>query len=588
MKAYNSITYILLTISSLFLLSCGSTKTETDLRFQPAVGNPYLDSYYLYLTDSTLKSIPQMRKNYQSAQSAEIADLIAQTYYQHGIADSAEKYIAQAYALDSNVVTYTRKYYSILEETNRNPEKLLTLAHRLIALDSTDAKNQYSLLMAYIRNNQYDSAIRYATAHRDYFRRYFEIDMLLTNLYLQTQQPDSALTTAQDLVAFNPTEADNHFFASTVAARCDDTLRYKQYFKSGVRYGCPDTRLTEAYVQYMLQSHQNEELIPTLDSIMTQCHYPTPWIIEMLGNLRFLFKKEVVESATGGHLFSRFEEQLDSSSDGQFLLLQYYRRFEDTAEILASLESNCKKFAPSYIWNVLKISEELKYKPAPTLQNWNEETKTLRENIANYPFDLFSAFVYFEYVGGVVDSVQRIDTIDHYIDVYKQLLRKSKRGAVYRFPLTFQQDTSLNQRQVLRNNISRLYGYKGDLTSKHESSFIAYKQALKYNKDNEVVLNNYAYNLALSDERKLATALRMSQRSIEIDPKNVNYLDTYGYILYRLKRYKEAKAVFVKLLTIDPNPGKVSLLHYSDVLEALGNKDAAEVYRMKAENNPNQ
>jgi hypothetical protein len=236
----------------------------------------------------------------------------------------------------------------------------------------------------------------------------------------------------------------------------------------------------------------------------------------------------------------------------------------------------------------LKISEELKYKPAPTLQNWNEETKTLRENIANYPFDLFSAFVYFEYVGGVVDSVQRIDTIDHYIDVYKQLLRKSKRGAVYRFPLTFQQDTTLNQRQVLRNNISRLYGYKGDLTSKHESSFISYKQALKYNKDNEVVLNNYAYNLALSDERKLSTALRMSQRSIEIDPKNVNYLDTYGYILYRLKRYKEAKAVFVKLLTIDPNPGKVSLLHYSDVLEALGNKDAAEVYRMKAENNPNQ
>ena len=121
MKAYKNITYILLTISSILLLSCGSTKRDSDLRFQPAVGNPYFDSYYLYLTDSTLKSIPQMRKNYQSAQSAEIADLIAQTYYQHGITDSAEQYIIHANTLDSNVVDYTRRYYSILEETNRNP-----------------------------------------------------------------------------------------------------------------------------------------------------------------------------------------------------------------------------------------------------------------------------------------------------------------------------------------------------------------------------------------------------------------------------------------------------------------------------------
>jgi len=583
MKPYTIITYILLIISSITWVGCGTTNRNTTLKFEPEVGNPYFDSYYLCLTDTTLKSIPLLRKHFVSSQSPEIADFIAQSYYQHGMTDSAEHYIARAYALDSNVVAYTRKYYSILEETNRKPEKILSLAHRLITLDSTDAKNQYSLLMAYIRNNMYDSAIYYGKKHRDYFRRYFEIDMLLTNLYLQTQQPDSALTTAQELVAFNPAESDNHFFASTVAARCDDTLRYKQYFKSGIRYGCPDIRLTEAYVQYMLQSHQNEELIPTLDSIMTRCHYPTPWVLEMLGNLRFLFKKEVVESATGGHLFSRFEELLDSSQDGQFLLLQYYRRFLDTSEILSSLESNCKKFAPSYIWNVMRVSEELRYKPAPTLENWNEETETLRKNINDYPFDLFSAFVYFEYVGNVVDTLQRIDTIDHYIDMYKHLLHKSKMGATYRFPLTFDQDTTLNQKQVLRNNISRLYGYKGDLSKKNKITFSAYKKALKYNKDNEVVLNNYAYNLALSDERKLATALRMSQRSLEIDPKNVNYLDTYGYILYRLKRYKEAKAVFVKLLTIDPNPGKVSLLHYSDILEALDNKDAAEVYRMKAE-----
>ena len=583
MKANKVISYILLTISSFTLFSCGSTKKESISHFQSQVGNPYFDSYYLYLTDSTLKSIPQLRKNFEVSHSPEIANLIAQTYYQHGEMDSAEHYIALACRLDLDGNTYLQKYYSILEERNSDPEKLLTLARRLIATDSSDAKNQYSILMAYIRNDMYDSAILYGNAHRETFRHYFEIDMLLADLYLQTKQNDKAIQASEELVTLKPTEADKYFFASTVAARCDDTLRYKQYFQKGVRYGCPEARLTDAYVQYMLQSHQNEELIPTLDSIMSQCRYPTPWVLEMLHNLRFLFKKEVVETAKGGHLFSRFEEHLDSSQEGQYLLLQYYRRFADTAEILASLKANCKKFAPSYMWNSMRVSEELRYKPTPTLKNWNTETQTVRENIINYPFDLFFTFVYLEYVGNVVDSVQRIDSVDHYIDVYKQLLQQSKMRAVYRFPININQDTTLNQKDVLRKNISRLYGYKGDLLKQKDLSFAAYQKALKYDKHNEVVLNNYAYNLALIDERQLSTALRMSQRSLEIEPKNVNYLDTYGYILYRLKRYKEAKAVFVKLLTIDPNPGKVTLLHYSDVLDAIGNKDAAEVYRMKAE-----
>ena len=584
MKQYTIITYLLIIISSISILSCGTSKRHSDLRFEKEVGDPYFDSYYLYLTDSTLKSIPKLRQNFANKNSAEIANLIAQTYYQHSKYDSAEHYISLASSLEPSNIAYTQKYYSLLEETNTQPEKALVLAHQLVANDSSNTQNQYSLLMSYIRNNMYDSAIVYARINREKFRRYFEIDMLLTNLYLETKQRDSALKTVDELITYNSSNAEHHFYASTVAARCDDTLRYKKYFRSGVRYGCPDARLLETYIQYMLQTQQKDELLPTLDSIITYCTYSTPFMLELLGNpLRFLFKKDVVESATGGHLFSRFEERLDSSQKGQYLLLQYYKRFADTAEILSSLETNCQKFAPSYIWNSMRTSEELQYKTPPSSANWDKETAHLRQNIFDYPFDLFFSFVYFEYVANVVDSVQRVDTVDHYIDIYKKMLRKSKLRAVYQFPITLEQDTTVKQKIALRKNLSILYGYKGDILKEKNKSFAAYKKALQYNKDNAVVLNNYAYNLALTDERQLASALRMSQRSIEIDSKNVNYLDTYGYILYRLKRYKEAKAVFVKLLTIEQNPGKVSLLHYSDVLEALGNKDAAEVYRMKAE-----
>ena len=49
---------------------------------------------------------------------------------------------------------------------------------------------------------------------------------------------------------------------------------------------------------------------------------------------------------------------------------------------------------------------------------------------------------------------------------------------------------------------------------------------------NSGVLNNLAYLLAQSDE-KLAEALDYARTAVEQDPDEANYLDTYGYLLYR-------------------------------------------------------
>lgn len=582
MKKYTYLVTLLIAATLFYFYSCGTTNKSAQTKFEKEVGNAYFDSYYLFMKDSTLRSIQQLKKNFEVSQSPEIAFLIARMYFQGNHIDSSEAYFARACQLDSTNTDYLNLYFEILQKTMQNPKKSLALAHRLINIDSTSAENQHKLIISYIFNNQYDSAILHCKKFRNSLLSYINVDQLLCNLYMQTQQPDSALALLPTLIENNPTSDDNYFFASTIAAHCEDTLRFKQFFQKGLRYGCPDPQHVEAFAQYMLESRQKEGLIASLDTIMNRCTYPTPWIISMLRDLHVLFNKKPIENSNASHLFARFEELLDSSNDGQYLLLQYYNLYNDTTKILNCVEKNSKQFAPNYIWDALKINYGFHYKTAPTLTNWNEETESLRENIYNYPFDLFPTFVYLEYTRNVVDSIQHLDSIDRYIDIYQQMLQKSKKGSVYRFPLTFDQDTTLKQNLVLRNNLSRLYGYKGDMSQNKTISFDAYNKALKYNKNNEIVLNNYAYNLALSEEKELGKALKMAERSVEIDPNNVNYLDTYGYILYRLKRYKEAKAVFVKLLSIDPNPGKVSLLHYCDILEALGNKDAAQIYRMKA------
>jgi len=103
--------------------------------------------------------------------------------------------------------------------------------------------------------------------------------------------------------------------------------------------------------------------------------------------------------------------------------------------------------------------------------------------------------------------------------------------------------------------------------------------ALTVNPDNALVLNNYAYYLALRKE-KLDKAERMIKKSLEISPNNPNFIDTYAWILYQQKRYNEAEKVLKQI--IDKKQSPVILEHYGDILFQLNRKDEALEYWKKA------
>ena len=67
----------------------------------------------------------------------------------------------------------------------------------------------------------------------------------------------------------------------------------------------------------------------------------------------------------------------------------------------------------------------------------------------------------------------------------------------------------------------------GDLTSTLE----AYEIATKILPDDMMLINNYAYFLSM-EGKDLKKAERLSQRTINEDPENAVYLDTYAWILH--------------------------------------------------------
>jgi len=121
---------------------------------------------------------------------------------------------------------------------------------------------------------------------------------------------------------------------------------------------------------------------------------------------------------------------------------------------------------------------------------------------------------------------------------------------------------------------------------RYEESDRTYERALKLDPVNILVLNNYAYNLS---ERgvNLEKALEMAKKVIEREPNSASYLDTYGWVLYKMKRYSEAKTYIEKAVSISGSSA-VLLEHLGDVyLELKDIKNAKIYWRKASELNPN-
>jgi tetratricopeptide (TPR) repeat protein len=103
---------------------------------------------------------------------------------------------------------------------------------------------------------------------------------------------------------------------------------------------------------------------------------------------------------------------------------------------------------------------------------------------------------------------------------------------------------------------------------------------------NSSVLNNLAYMLAQGDG-KLAEALEYAEQAVEISPDEANYLDTYGYVLYRSGKPDKAVEVLaaaIQQYEVDGQPSGDVYEHMGLAREAMGEDDkAVAAYRRALE-----
>ena len=117
---------------------------------------------------------------------------------------------------------------------------------------------------------------------------------------------------------------------------------------------------------------------------------------------------------------------------------------------------------------------------------------------------------------------------------------------------------------------------------KFDESDRLYEKSLSLDPKDHSTNNNYAYSLAVRGEN-LVKALRMSQLSLEYDPGNAAYLDTYGWIQYQMGEYDKALESILKAIGTGEISAEV-FEHLGDVYIKMKKNDLAlEAYRKSLE-----
>jgi len=114
----------------------------------------------------------------------------------------------------------------------------------------------------------------------------------------------------------------------------------------------------------------------------------------------------------------------------------------------------------------------------------------------------------------------------------------------------------------------------------HSASDSLYDTALIIFPENDLLLNNYAYSLADRGIR-LKEALEMSKKAISMQPENGAYLDTIGWIYYKLKQFNLALQ-YIKQSLDTREESAVVIQHLGDVYYEMGDHDNAKINWKKA------
>ncbi len=165
---------------------------------------------------------------------------------------------------------------------------------------------------------------------------------------------------------------------------------------------------------------------------------------------------------------------------------------------------------------------------------------------------------------------KNIELYGYIAPAYYNIKQYDKAMEVYVKALAAVDSSDVKHRAMFLGGMGDVKCAQGDTIG----AFALYDKALEVNPNDAGILNNYAYFLTLCN-RHLDKAERMSAQTIQAEPQNATFLDTYAWVFYKRKEYTMAQLYIEMAINNEQHPSADLYDHYGDILLAVGDKEKA-------------
>ncbi|MGE5804885.1 MAG: tetratricopeptide repeat protein [Ignavibacteria bacterium] len=514
------------------------------LNLDPSAGIYYaLAKNYLYLNKLSL-ALQNCRKAVEIDSSIEYLDLYADIFSSARQNDSAIAVLQKVLALDSTKINSYYKLARLYEPSK--PLKAIEVYYKLTGIIGPEWNVLLHVAELHEQLNEYPQAARAVEQLLTIDPSNIQIQKLLMELYQKSQKYDSALQVVNEILELTPDDLDARERKGQlylVQNKWEEASKEYKYILK--QENVPFNIKLRIGVAYFNKSLSDSTITPIAKEFFQEIDKDTTdWQIKIYLGAIALNEKD---DSTAIENFKLVTDLAKWNVDGWVHLGGLYfdnRKYNEAVTVLnEAIESFPDNFAVNLLLG-LSYAQQNKHQQA---------SEYLKKSVALNPKDInaLSAYAY---------TLNQLKDNDQAVNYLKKALE-------------------------LKPDDINLLGTLGliyDSQEKWAECDSIYEKALTIDSSNALVNNNYAYSLS---ERgiKLEKALKMATLAVEKDPANSSYLDTIGWVYFKLGDYKKAKSYLLEAIKAG-GERSVMLEHLGDVVYKNGEKDYAKELWQKALN----
>lgn len=510
-------------------------------------------------------------------------------------------------------------YEGIRQKEERLYDQALETFRMCEQIDSTDGGLQSELGQLYSAIGKADLALNATKKAYESNPSNWWYNMNLISLYAALKQNDKALETALNLEKYYPEKEETYQIQSSIYKEVKQYAKAIEALDKLERIAGVDGAISMDKFNLYLQLRQNKKAIAEIDKLSAK--FPSDMRYKVLRGDIYMYQK-MPEKAF--EIYKQVEANEPENPYVFVSLSEYYKDKGDNESSMQNMMKALKLDALEVEQKITILGDYIKDLVRDTVKL--DETESLfKLLIDRYPleekvYDYYAVFLQFRKrnTEALANYETMLNINPKNEQTWMQLiqlrlqeqnfeeLQKAADRAIATLPEVHQYyfykgiaETQLKNYLIAldANNKalslvkeeekpvkSDYYAQIGDIYYKMDSTeraFEAYEKALEANPANIYVMNNYAYYLSEKNQN-LKKAESLSAKTIEKEPKNSTYLDTYAWIFYQQGNYSLAKFYMERAIdNMDKkqDPG-VMYEHYGDILLKTGNeKKALEMWK---------